>query len=357
MINVKNILEAHSRLKPYVLETPLVHSLAFSQATGAKVWLKLENLQHTGSFKVRGALNKLVSLSPEQLAKGVVAASSGNHGAGVAWGLAKLGAKGVVFVPEGAAKTKLEAIRRLGAEVRFYGTDGADTEMYAREYSRQHGLSYISPYNDGDVIAGQGTIGVEIETQLPPHLWGRAGEGGLDRRSSGAAPSSRSESTIHSPHPNPLPQGERGLSVFVTVGGGGLVSGIASYLKSVSPDVQIIGCQPENDAAMLASVRAGRIVEIDAKPTISDGSAGGLEPGAITFDLCRTLVDTWVTVSEEEIHAAMREFIEGEGQNLEGAAGVALAAFLKTAEQYKGKNVVIVICGANIGPEKLKTVL
>lgn len=319
MINVKNILEAHSRLKPYVLQTPLVHSLAFSQATGAKVWLKLENLQHTGSFKVRGALNKLLSLSPEQLAKGVVAASSGNHGAGMAWGLSRLGAKGIVFVPEGASETKIEAIRCLGAEVRIYGRDGVGTEVYARQYADEYKLSYVSPYNDPDVIAGQGTIGIEIALQM---------------------------SGLVQPD-----------VVFVTVGGGGMISGIASHMKSVYTKVQIVGCQPENDAAMLASVRAGRIIEIKAKPTISDGSAGGLEPGAITFDLCRRLVDTWVTVSEAEIRAAMRAFLESEQGGLEGAAGVALAAFLKTAEQYKGKTVVIVICGANISPKKLKTVL
>jgi len=141
------------------------------------------------------------------------------------------------------------------------------------------------------------------------------------------------------------------------VGGGGLISGIGSYLKSVNPNTQIIGCQPENDAVMLASVQASRIVEIDAKPTLSDGSAGGLEPGAITFDLCRRLVDEWVTVSEAEIRTAMRQFMESQHQLLEGAAGVALAAFLKTAQRYRGKNVVIVICGANIGLDKLKTVL
>lgn len=337
----QDILEAHSRLKPYVLETPLVRSLAFSQATGAEVWLKLENLQHTGSFKVRGALNRLLSLSPTQLEKGVVAASSGNHGAGLAYGLSKLGAKGIVFVPEGAVETKLEAIRRLGAEVRFYGTDGADTEVYAREYALQHGLIYVSPYNDQDVIAGQGTIGVEIAAQLPPPQ----------------LTSSPQQNPLSSPSQPPLRAGGEGGVVFVTVGGGGLISGIGSYLKSVNPNTQIIGCQPENDAVMLASVQASRIVEIDAKPTLSDGSAGGLEPGAITFDLCRRLVDEWVTVSEAEIRTAMRQFMESQHQLLEGAAGVALAAFLKTAQRYRGKNVVIVICGANIGLDKLKTVL
>ncbi|MFC6919174.1 threonine/serine dehydratase [Meiothermus taiwanensis] len=311
------IRQAHARLRPHVRETPLELSLALSQTSGAEVYLKLENLQHTASFKVRGALNKLLSLTPEQLQKGVVAASSGNHGAGVAFGLSKLGAQGIVFVPEGASPTKLEAIRRYGAAVRFYGQSGDDTEAYARSYAAQHGLTYISPYNDPEVIAGQGSLGVEIAQQIanPPD------------------------------------------AVFVTVGGGGLVSGVAAYLKAVSPKVKIVGCQPENDAAMLASVRAGKIVKVEARPTLSDGSAGGLEPGAITLELCRTLVDDWVTVSEEEIRAAMRLFIETQHQLLEGAAGVALAAFLKQAARYRGQRVVVVICGANIGLSALQTVL
>lgn len=311
------IRQVHTRLRPHLRETPLELSLALSHITGAEVHLKLENLQPTSSFKVRGALNKLLSLSPQQLQKGVVAASSGNHGAGVAFGLAQLGARGLVFVPEGASPTKLEAIRRYGAEVRIFGNSGDDTEVYARAYAAQHGLTYISPYNDPQVIAGQGSIGLEIAQQLPQP-----------------------------------PQ-----AVFVTVGGGGMISGIAAYLKSLSPATQIIGCQPENDAAMWASVQAGRIVSIQAQPTLSDGSAGGLEANTITFGLCRTLVDDWVTVSEEEIKAAMRLFIETQHQLLEGAAGVALAALLKKAARYRGQRVVVVICGANIGLSSLRTVL
>jgi threonine dehydratase len=311
------VRQAHARLRPHVRETPLAYSLAFSQMTGARVWLKLENLQQTGSFKVRGAINKLLSLSPEQLQKGVVAASSGNHGAGVAFGLARLGAKGVVFVPEGASQTKLEAIHRYGLEVRYHGTTSDDTEMYARRYAAQHSMAYLSPYNDPEVIAGQGTVGVEIAHQMP----------------------------------------ETPDAVFVAVGGGGLISGIASYLKSVHPTTRIVGCQPENDAAMLASVQAGEIVKIQARPTLSDGSAGGLESGAITFELCRRLVDDWITVSEAEIKAAMRLFIQSQHQLLEGAAGVALAAFLKNSRQYQGLKVAVVICGANISLSALQTVI
>lgn len=338
MNNLSNaILEAHTRLAPYVRETPLDYSLAFSQITGAKVWFKSENLQHTGSFKVRGAMNKLLSLSPEQLRAGVVTASSGNHGAGVAFGLSKLGATGIVFVPEGASPTKLEAIRRYGAEVQIFGTTGDDTELFARQYAEQNSMVYISPYNDLEVIAGQGTIGVEIANQTN-------GSVGATGRS-------------------PLQPD----AVFVTVGGGGLISGIASWLKTplASPllggtkkkEFKIIGCQPENDAAMWASVKAGKIVEIEAKPTISDGSAGGLEPGSITFELCRDLVDEWITVSEEEIRAAMRLFMQNQYQLLEGAAGVAVASMLKMAPQYPGQNLISVICGGKIGLQTLHEIL
>lgn len=307
--------QAHSRIQPYVSETPLEHSPAFSQLSGAEVWLKLENLQHTGSFKVRGAMNKLLSLSPAQLAAGVVTASSGNHGAGVAFGLSKLGAKGVVFVPAGASETKLEAIRLYGAGIQTYGTTGDDTEIFARRYAETNQMVYISPYNDFEVIAGQGTIGLEMGQQLES---------------------------------NSVPD-----VVFVTVGGGGLISGIAAYLKSVSPKIQIVGCQPENDAAMLASIRAGKIVEIEAKPTLSDGSAGGLEPGSITFELCQNWVDRWVTVSETEIRNAVRHYINTYQQPIEGAAGVALAGLIKQGTQYSGARATVVVCGQNISPQKL----
>ncbi len=323
----ESIHRAHTRLSSYIRETPLDYSLAFSQMTGANVWFKLENLQHTGSFKLRGAMNKLLSLSPAQLAQGMVTASSGNHGAGVAYGLSKLGAKGMVFVNEGASPTKLEAIRRYGAQVRLFGTSGDDTEIFARQYAEQNGMVYISPYNDLDVIAGQGTIGVEIAQQIGDPV-GATGQSPLQP-----------------------------ITVFVTVGGGGLISGIAAYLKLVNSNLKIIGCQPENDAAMLASVQAGSITAIEAKPTLSDGSAGGLEPGSVTFDLCKTLVDDWVTVSEEEIVTAMQRFLNIQHQLLEGAAGVALASFIKTAAHYQGQRVVVLICGANISLQTLKTLL
>lgn len=310
----QQIQQAQARIGPYLLPTPLWHSPPLSRATGAEVWLKLENLQPTGSFKVRGALNKLLSIAPEALAKGIVTASSGNHGAATAWGLSKLKARGTVFVPNQASSSKVEAIRRHGAEVHFYGDDGAITEVYARQYAGERKLVYISPYNDLEVVAGQGTIGVELEAQ-----------GHFD-------------------------------AVIAAVGGGGLISGIAAYLKPLMP-VQMIGASPANDAAMFASLEANKIVEAEARPTLSDGTAGGLEPGSITFELCRQFLDRRVYVSEQEIAGAMRDFIQTHRLLIEGAAGVALAALVKQAEELKGRRVVVIVCGANISAEVLESVL
>jgi threonine dehydratase len=317
MIDVeKEVLRAEQRIRPHIRTTPLDYSFYFSQIGDCNLFFKLENLQHTGSFKARGAINKLLSLTPEQQAKGIVTASTGNHGAATAFGLHKLKANGLIFVPENASPTKVKAIRELGAEMRMYGLDGGVTEIYARDYAEKNGLVYISPYNDPQVVGGQGTIGIELTRQLDQ----------ID-------------------------------VVLVALGGGGLISGIAGYLKSMSDKVTIIGCSPKNSAVMYESVKANEILDLESKPTLSDGTAGGVEPGAITFDLCRTLIDDYVLVSEDEIEEAMRLFMENQHMMIEGAAGVAIAAYLKMKDQFKGKNVVVVICGANISLKTLATIL
>lgn len=316
-MNIKaEVLQAELRIRPYIITTPLDYSRALSQQTQAKVFFKLENLQHLNAFKIRGAMNKLLALSAAQLANGVVTASSGNHGGAVALGLNKLNKKGIVFVPEGASSTKVETIRGLGTEVRFHGDNCGVTEIYARRYAEQNNMVYISPYNDLQVIGGQGTIAVELAQQLAK----------ID-------------------------------AVFVAVGGGGMIAGIAGYLKVFMPDVKIIGCLPENSPVMAMSVQAGKIIEVEEKPTLSDATAGSMEPGAITFELCRQLVDEYILVSEAEIKTAMQSFIEKQHMLLEGAAGVALAAFLKAQENFHGKNIVVVISGANISLQALKSVL
>jgi len=313
---IQEVLKAEQRIRRYIKETPLEYSLALSQMTGCQVFLKLENLQHTGSFKARGAMNKLLALVAEQRAKGVVTASTGNHGAAVAFGLCALKMQGMVFVPEEASPTKVEAIRRLGAEVRVHGKDSVQTEIFARQYAEQHAMVYVSPYNDPQVIGGQGTIAVELARQLD-HI----------------------------------------DAVFVSLGGGGMIVGIAGYLKAVFESTKVIACSPQNSCVMIESMKAGRISEIDSLPTLSDGTAGGVEPDAITFDLCRRLVDESILVTEEEIRETMLMFIETHHLLIEGAAAVAVKAFLKTHEKWRGKNVVVVICGGNVSLKTLRAIL
>ncbi len=307
---------AEARIRPYIRETYLQRSDHLSDVHNANIFLKLENLQFTGSFKVRGALNKVLSLTSEQRARGIVTASTGNHGAAVAFSLRKVETPGIVFVPENASPGKVQMVRRLGAEVRPHATDNAETEAYARQYARDHNMIYISPYNDPHVIAGQGTIAVELAVQL-----------------------------------------EHIDTVVVAVGGGGLISGIAGYLKARMPAVQVIGCSPENSQVMIQSVRAGRILDLPSLPSLSDGTAGGLEAGAITFELCRDLVDDYVTITEDEIQEALYSFLDSHHMLIEGAAAVPLAAMTRLSKQIRGKNVVAIICGRNISMETLATVL
>jgi len=313
---VDAIRAADARIRPVVRETWLEASPVFSERTGHEVLVKLENLQHTGSFKLRGATNKILSLGPSASDMKVVTASSGNHGAAVAHALRGIGGKGLIFVPNGASPTKVANIRKLGAEVEFFGDDSADTEAHARSYAEERGWLYVPPYNDPDVVAGQGTIAAELARQTGP----------ID-------------------------------NVFVSVGGGGLISGIAAYMKGVSPQTRIIGCSPAASCVMARSVEAGKVLDLPSDETLSDGTAGGIEPDTMTFPLCRDLVDHWIDVSEEEIAEAMRVFIDGHHMLLEGAAGVALAGLAKAGPAWSQGRSVVVICGANISRPVLRNVL
>lgn len=280
--------------------------------------VKDEHLQRSGSFKIRGAVAKLALVDPAERDRGVVTASSGNHGLGVAHALAVMGGRGTVFVPEGASPVKVAAIRRLGVEVVHRGSDAGESELIARAQAERTGAVYVSPYNDLDVVAGQGTIGLELVEQ--------AGKRGID-------------------------------AVVIAVGGGGLISGIAATLKSLLPRVRVIGASPANDAAMAACVAAGRRVDVDALPTLSDGTAGSIEPGAVTLPLCAELVDEWALVDESEIRAALRQFIDVQHQLIEGAAAVAIAAALRLAPDLAGLRVAVVSCGANISSATLHRAL
>jgi threonine dehydratase len=306
-----DVLAAYERISPLVRETPV--ELAHLPEP---VWLKLEHLQHTGSFKFRGACNKIALLTPEQAAAGVITASNGNHGLGVAAAARARGITAEVFVSTHVASAKAQRIEAFGARLHRAGEDPLTAELAARRAADASGRVFISPYNDLDVAAGQGTIAVELVRQLPE----------LD-------------------------------AVFVAVGGGGLIAGIGSYLKIASPRTEVIGCWPANSPVMLRCMEAGRIVEVAEEPTLSESTAGGLEQNSVTLEPCRETIDRSVLVSENEILQAMRILMETEHWLVEGAAGVALAAFQKEAHRFRGKCVAVLLCGRNLSPQVLTRIL
>jgi threonine dehydratase len=283
------------------------------------VRFKCENLQRTGSFKIRGALNKVLLLTSEQRDRGVVTSSTGNHGLAVAEALRLAGGRGTVVVSSLASPYKIERLTSAGLEVVVSRGDPMAAELEARSLAEREGRVYISPYNDADVMAGQGTVAVEVLEQHP----------GVE-------------------------------AVFVAVGGGGLISGIASYLKSVRPDVLVVGCWPDQARAMYESVRAGRLVEVPDEPTLSDATAGNIEPGAITFPYCRDLIDELVLVSEADIANAMRDAMLADHLVIEGAAGVAVAGwrtFTSVRPRLAGRESVIILCGGNVSARTLAEVV
>ncbi|HKL17607.1 MAG TPA: threonine/serine dehydratase [Halalkalibaculum sp.] len=316
MFSIDQISEARERIQDNILNTPLLHSRWLSEQCKGNVYLKMESEQYTGSFKARGSLNKLMWIQEQQLKQLPVTASTGNHGLGFARALDLLGMKGKIFLPKNADSSKIEAIQSYGADLEFHGDDPYTTEMFARETADKNGWIYVSPYNDEQIIAGQGTIGIEILEKI-------------------AEPD----------------------NILATVGGGGLISGIGSVVKERSPQTNIIGCQPENSPEMSVSVRAGEYKEVESKPTLSDGSAGGFEKDAITFDLCKKLVDDFILVSEEKIEECIRLMIEKHHKLVEGSAAVAVAGPLLEPERFAGQTTVIIICGANISLDTLKKVL
>lgn len=310
------VLAAEKRIRSYIRRTPLEFSPALSRTGDASVHLKLENFQLSGSFKLRGAMNKLLSLSNEERSRGVVTASSGNHGAACAYAFQQFGVAGTIYLPETASTAKIDALRLYDAELKLHGRDIVEAERIARQVAEKENRVFLSPYNDPLVIGGQGTIGLELEEQV-----------------------------------------ENIDAVIVPVGGGGLIAGIAGYLKSVNRAITVVGCQPENSAVMAHSLQAGQILDEESQPTLSDGTAGGIEQGSITFELCRDLVDDFVLLSEEEIRTALRLILQNHHLLLEGSGALSVAAFLQQKKQWKGKNVVLVLSGSKISLEALCEVL
>lgn len=310
------VLAAEQRIRGHIRQTPLERSAFLSRLLDADIYLKLETAQITGSFKLRGAMNKMLALSPEEREKGVLTASSGNHGTACAYLMAHFGIPGTIYLPEGVSPTKLEAIRSYGADTELVAGDGIEAEKRARRLAAERGQTYISPYNDPLIIGGQGTIGLELRRQLE---------------------------TID--------------AILIPVGGGGLIAGVAGYLKSVDPKVEIIGCQPENSRVMYESVRAGEILDLESQPTLSDGTAGGIDADSITFDLCRRLIDDWELLSEPEIADAILLAAERQHLLVEGAGALSIAALRRDPERFSGRTVVLLVSGSKLGFDTLRQLM
>ncbi|KAA0177051.1 hypothetical protein FNF27_01381 [Cafeteria roenbergensis] len=315
-------LAAQPIVQAHTMRTALLASEPLASASGAKgVWLKLESEQVTGSFKARGAVSALGQQLEAARACGVATASTGNHAKGVIRafeGLVGFGPDTAVevFVPASISEAKLRVLRSTGANVRVQASDDCEkAEAAARAWAAESGAVFVSPYNDLLVAGGQGTVGLEIAEQAPD---------GLD-------------------------------VVLVPVGGGGLIAGVAAALKARLPGVQVFGCQPEQNCCMRDSLLKGRILgegEFLNGATLSDGTAGGIEAGSVTFEACKELVDGWLVATEVEILDAMAMVLRSHGKVVEGAAAcaVACATAPRNRARFAGKNVGIVVCGGNVAP-------
>ncbi len=310
------IRAAYARIAADIRRTPVGLSAPLSREAGARVLVKWECDQVTGSFKLRGALHKLRSLSAEDRARGVVSASTGNHGLAIGHAARLEGVALKLFLPETAAPAKMAKLEAMGVEVEIRGASCERTEAFAREAADRTGRIFVSPYNDFDIVRGAGTAGLEIVEDA----------GGFD-------------------------------DVLVPVGGGGLVAGIAGAVKEARPGARIIGVEPETSDFMAASVRAGRLVDVDERPTVADAVAGGIEPASVTFPLCRELVDLFVSVPEGLIALAMARIFEHHGKLVEGAGALPLAAMLHSPGLWRGRTVVLVVSGGNVSPERFAEIV
>ena len=302
----EKILDAQEVLKKITHNTPLDYSSTFSKITDGKIYLKLENLQKTGSFKVRGAAYAISKLTKTEKKAGVIAASAGNHAQGVAYAATQLGIKSTIVMPIFSPGAKIQATKQYGAEVILHGSSFDDALTYSQEYAKKTGATFIHPFNDENIIAGQGTIGLEIIENLPS----------LD-------------------------------IISVPVGGGGLVSGIAIAIKETKPDVEIYGVEAQSAAAMKTSIQAGKITEARDIDTICDGIAVK-KPGKLTLNIAKDLLDDVVTVTEPQVTRTLFYLLERAKTVAEPAGCVGLAAYLSGAIDVDEKKAAAVISGGNI---------
>jgi threonine dehydratase len=307
-ISLRDLYWARRRILPYVRRTALVYSPMLSERSGAQVYLKLENQQKTGSFKIRGAANRLLTLSTEERSHGVVTVSTGNHGRGVAYMARQLGIRAVICVPAGVLAHKIEAMQRLGAEVAIHGQTQDEAEVFALHLQAERGMTLISAFDDPMVIAGQGTIGLELLEELPQ----------ID-------------------------------TAVIPLSGGGLLSGIALALKTADPAIRIVGVSQERQPAMHLSLQAGRPTPVVEEETLADSLVGsiGLD-NRYTYRMVQALVDEVALVSEPEIAAGMVHALREEHQVIEGGAAVGIAALLAEKSSAPGRTIAVVVSGGNV---------
>jgi len=310
------VLDAEERSRDYIYETPLEYSLHLSNLASAEVYLKLDLVQKTSSFKFRGAVSKIMSLTREELDKGVVAASTGNFALAIGEAAKIRGCELTIYVAENIAASRLQLMKDHGYRVELYGQDGWAPEKRAREVARQEGKIYISPYNDPVVVGGQGTCGLEISRQLPDVQ-----------------------------------------AAFFAVGGGGLCSGSGGWLKSFNPDIEILGVSPEKSPVMYESVKANKMLEMETFPTLADTCAGGVDLDSITLELLQKYADEMVLLTEEQIANAIRLLFEQHRLVVEGSGALSVGGFLKMKDSFKGKKVVLTVCGRNIDLDLFKRII
>jgi len=315
VVSFQNILEASRKIRNLVTRTPTYYSVFFSQRIGAEVYLKLECFQPVGVFKIRGAVNKICSLSPSELKKGLLAASSGNHGLSVAYAAKIYGAKAIIVVPENAVKEKVEAIESYGAEVVKYGKDYDEAYSKAVEIRKETGTTFVHPFNDPFVIAGQGTVGLELLEDVPD----------LN-------------------------------TIIVPIGGGGLISGISVAAKTLNPNIRIVGVQPEGAPAVYRSWKAGKIVEVDFVNTVADGLAAR-KPLDLTFRIIKRYVDDILLVTEQEIVEAVLALLHEAHILAEPSGAASLAALLFKYHPEPTEKVAVIVSGANISIDYLASLL
>lgn len=307
-VTLQDIFRAQQTIDSLIRRTPLIESDALAERLGTSIYLKLETLQKTGTFKARGAANKILNLGDDERARGVITVSTGNHGRAVAYVARQLGIPAVVCISERVPENKIDALRRLGPELVIHGHGQDDAARRAEELRRERGLAMIHPFDDPYIIAGQGTIGLEL-LQAQPEI----------------------------------------DTVLVPLSGGGLISGVALALKSAAPGIRVIGISMERSPVMYHSLRAGRPVELPEEDTLADSLLGGIGlDNAYTFQMVQQYVDHVILVSEEEIAAAMTFALREHHLITEGAGAVGIAALLSGKAHALGQQVALVVSGGNV---------